>query len=138
MSNVFVKDRSETKLQFFVNAIGLQKSIITYTMSEKVLPKKWRYALGYPLISLVNELVNNITYANSIFPNNNENLELRKRYQTLAIANCFQIQNSLIVMEQCVQTVKVEQMTEIIDKLSHEIALLKAWQKSNKIIKQDK
>lgn len=136
MSSVFARKRKETSMQFFVNALELQIEITKFVMREKVLPKKWRYAIGYPLIGKVDELVDNITYANSIYPVNEEELRLRKHYQTMAICNCFQIQNKLIRAEKCVQTVKIEQMEKLIELIGKELELLKAWKKSSKILKQ--
>ena len=136
MSNVYARNRKETSMQFFVNALELQVEITKYVMKEKVLPKKWRYAIGYPLITKVDELVDNITYANSIYPVNEEELQQRKQYQTMAICNCFQIQNKLIRAEKCVQTVKIEQIERIIELIGKELEVLKAWKKANKIIKQ--
>jgi hypothetical protein len=134
MSGVFARNRTETGLQFRINAVELQIELTQYVMREKVLPKKWRYAIGYPLISKVDELVDNIVYANSIYPTDESELKQRKMYQTLAIANCYQIQNKLIRMLKCVQTSKVNQMEQIIEKLSHEKDLLIAWRKNSKII----
>ena len=136
MSGVFKRNRTETKIQFYVNALDLQKELTEFVMREKVLPKKWRYAIGYPLIEKVDELVDNITYANSIYPVNEEELQQRKQYQTMAICNCFQIQNKLIRAEKWVQTVKIEQIERIIELIGKELELLKAWKKANKIIKQ--
>ena len=152
MSGVFARNRSETELQFRVNAVELQIELTQYVMKEKVLPKKWRYGIGYPLIAKVDELVDNIVYANSIYPIEEKKeteeekieakkqainlLNLRKKYQTLAIANCFQIQNKLIRMLKCVETSNVKQLESIIDRLSHEKDLLIAWRKKSKIIEE--
>ena len=136
MSGVFARNKSETELQFRVNAENLQVELSKYVMKEKVLPKKWRYAIGYPLISKVDELVDNITYANSFYPEDETELKKRKMYQTLAIANCFQIQNKLIRMLKCVETTNVKHIENIIKRLTHEVDLLIAWRKNSKIIKK--
>ncbi|MBO4738814.1 MAG: hypothetical protein J5606_04550 [Bacteroidales bacterium] len=134
MSQVYARNRNETELQFRVNAVDLQTELTTYLMKEKYLPKKWRYGIGYPLIAKADELVDNIIYANSIFPDSIEKANIRKQYITLAIANCQQIQNKIIRMIKCVETTKIEQMQKIIEKLTHEADLLIAWRKSTKII----
>ena len=134
MSGVFKRNRTETKIQFYVNALDLQKEFTEFVMREKVLPKKWRYAIGYPLIEKVDELVDNITYANSIFPTDEQELKKRKYYQTMAIANCYQVQNKIIRMEKCVATVKIEMLGKTMELLEHEITLLKSWKKTSKII----
>lgn len=134
MSNVFAKDRTETKLAFYVTALDIQEQITMLCMKERLLPKKWRYAIGYPLIAKLDELVDNIIYANSIYPVTNEELVKRKYYQTLALANCFQIQNKLIRAERCIETIKIDNFENVILLLYHEINLLKAWRKSSKIL----
>ncbi|MBR3654849.1 MAG: hypothetical protein IKN62_05410 [Elusimicrobia bacterium] len=135
MTNVFERNRKETKLQFYINALDLQVEITKYVMRENVVPKKWRYAIGYDLIRKTDWLIDFITMANSIYPTNWREMFLRKILQTLAIALCFRIQNKLILMEKCIETVKIEQMDRIIELVVHEMELLKAWKKSNKIIK---
>ena len=135
MSEVYARNREETKMAFYANALELQIEIIKFCMKEKFIPKKWRYAIGYDLISKVNELVDNITYANSIYPTSDAELELRKKFQTLAICNCFQIQNKIVCAERSIETVKIEKLEKVIELLSHEITLLKSWKKASKIIK---
>lgn len=138
MSGVFKKDRTQTRIQFYITALDLQEEITKYVMREGVLPKKWRYAIGYPLINNVDTLVDNITYANSIYPTNFKQLIIRKIFQTMAIANCYQIQNKLVRMERCVETVKISQMDKMIELIVKELELLKSWKKSSKIMKQEK
>ena len=136
LSGVFARNRAETKLQFYVNALNLQVAITQYVSREKIIPKKWRFNIGYDLIKKVDILVDLITIANSIYPQNWRELFLRKLLQTLAIALCFCIQNKLVLAEKCIQTVKVEDLEKIIELLVHEIELLKGWKKTTKIIKE--
>ena len=135
MSEVYVKDRKETSLQFYANALKFTKEIIKFVMREKVVPKKWRFTLCQDIILKCAELLDNITHANSIWPSDEEKLKERKKYQTEAICNCFQLQNKLIILEACVETVKIEKMI-FLDDLKHEVDLLKAWQKSGKVLSQ--
>ena len=134
MSNVYLGDREETKLQFYVNALELQKDITEYAMREKVLPKKWRYAIGYDLIKKADLLMDFIVRANSIYPQNFKEIILRKILQTMAIATCYRLQNKLILAEICVQSVKVKDIENIIGRIAEEIRLLKSWKKSTKIM----
>ena len=48
------------------------------------------------------------------------------------------IKNKLILAEKCEQTVKIKDITKIIENLTEEIKLLKGWKKTTKIIKADK
>lgn len=137
MSGVFKKDRKETKTQFYITALDLQEEISKYVMRENVLPKKWRYAIGYPLINKVDMLVDTITIANAIYPTNLKELLIRKILQIWAIALCYQIQNKLIRMERCVETVKISHMERMIECIVKEIELLKGWKKSSRIMKKE-
>ena len=134
MSSVHKRLRKETELQFMKSAWELQFELTTFVMREKNLPKKWRLIIAQPIIAKVDELVDNLNFANCIYPTRINDAILREQYQQKAIANCWQLQNKLVRMIECVETVKVEHMTEIIKKLEHEITLLKSWQKANKII----
>ena len=135
--SVFKRNRSETKLQFYINALELQTEITKYVLREKVVPKKWRFAIGYDLVKKADLLVDFITLANSIYPTNWRELFLRKLLQTLAIAMCFRIQNKLVLLEKCVQTVKIEHIERIIELIGHETELLIAWRKTSKVIKNE-
>lgn len=137
MSNVFKRYRKDTELQFMLTALDLQVAVTKYAMSDKKIPKKWRIVLGVPLVEKVDEMMDNITMANSIFPDSEESMALRRRYQDLAIGNCYQLHNKLNRTLQCVSTVTIENLTPIIDLWNKEVSLLKRWKKSDKIKKKD-
>ncbi len=137
MSEVYVKDRKPTKRQFETTARTLQVEIIKFVMREKIMPKKYRIALGYDLIKKANELVFNVHYGNAIYPTNEIELTARRKYQNLAISNLYQIQSILIALIECVQTVRVEKLKTIIAEMNKELKLLIGWRKSNKICKKE-
>lgn len=133
MSNVYKRMRGETETQFIVNALELQSLLTQYCVKEKYVPKKYRLLIGVPIINKVDEMVDNITFANSIYPTNEAELQERKRYQVRAIANCFQLQNYIIKLEKTIDSVTISSLDKIIDLLCIELNLLKAWKKSDKI-----
>ena len=132
MTQVFARHREETKMQFFANALKLAKAICRFSNSKKYFSKKNTYSYAQELRLKVLELLNNITYANSIFPTDEFLLSKREYYQQIAIANCFQLQNMLHVYIESIETIKFENM-DFIGDLVHEIDLLKGWQKANRI-----
>lgn len=131
MSNVYKRLRGETETQFIINALDLQTLLTQYCVKEKFVPKKYRLLIGVPIINKVDELVDNITFANSIFPTNETELQQRKEYQVKAIANCFQLQNYIVKLEKTIDTVTITSLEKIIDLLCNELNLLKAWKKSD-------
>lgn len=131
MSNVYKRFRGETETQFIINVLELQSELTRYCTKEKFIPKKYRLLIGVPIINKVDELVDNITFANSIFPTNETEIEQRKEYQVKAIANCFQLQNYIVKLEKTVDSVTISSLDKIIDLLCVELNLLKAWKKSD-------
>ena len=132
MSSVHKRLRKETELQFMKTAWDLQIELTKFVMKEKNLPKKWRLIIACPIIEKVDELVDNLNYANCIYPTCVEDVKLREKYQQKAIANCWQLQNKLVRMIECVETVKIEKMENIINLLSDCEILIKKWRKSDK------
>lgn len=134
MSNVFARLRGRTGTQFEITALELQAEITKYCTKEKYVPKKYRLLIGVPLINKVNELTDNISFANTIYPKTSTAQELEKRriYQCKAIANCYQLQNLIIALETTVETVTIKSLDKIIDLLCEERKLLIAWKKSDK------
>lgn len=132
MSSVHKRLRKETELQFMQTAWELQFELTKFMMREKNLPKKWRLVLGCPIVEKVDELVDNLTYANCIYPTSISDVELREKYQQMAVANCWQLQNKLVRMIECVETVKIEKMETVINLLSDAENLIKKWKKSDR------
>lgn len=132
MSSVHKRLRKETELQFMQTAWELQFELTKFLMREKNLPKKWRLVLGCPMVEKVDELVDNLTYANCIYPTSVSDVMLREKYQQKAIANCWQLQNKLVRMIECVETVKIEKMETVINLLSDTESLIKKWKKSDR------
>lgn len=117
MSNVYKRFRGETETQFIINALELQSELTKYCTKEKFIPKKYRLLIGVPIINKVDELVDNITFANSIYPTNTTEAEQRKEYQVKAIANCFQLQNYIVKLEKTVDSVTISSLDKVIDLL---------------------
>ena len=83
----------------------------------------------------VRMLVRDIIQANTIYPMSESEYYDRRRYQTAAIGCCEQI---IQEMQYVIETVDVDanKYLPYVDMLEHEIALIKAWRKSdNRILK---
>lgn len=133
MSGVYKRFRGETEVQFMMTALELQAELTSYVHKEKFVPKKYRFMLGNIIINKVDEMVDNLTFANSIYATTEEKLAKRKSYQVKAIANCFQLQNQLIRLEKCINTVTIDSLNKIIDLMCREMILLKKWNKNDKL-----
>ena len=84
-----------------------------------------------PMVNLLLELFNNITMANTIYAISEHEAQLRRDYQTKAIANCEQVLQLLQYMTDTLP-IDVNKLRIPIDLIKKEIALLKAWRKATK------
>jgi hypothetical protein len=79
---------------------------------------------------IMRNMMLNITAGNTIFPASEDELTLRRRYQTGAIINCEQLlQEAQYAMD--VLPVKASMFALFISQIEYEIALLKGWRKAN-------
>jgi len=132
MSNVHKRLRKETELQFLVSAQNLQVELTKFIMSEKNMPKKYRYIIGLGLINKVDELVDNLTAANTIYPTNSSEYKQRVYYQTQAIINCWQLHNKIVRIILCIDTAKIQKLEKVAELLVDTEGLIKQWKKSDK------
>nr|DAH27392.1 MAG TPA: hypothetical protein [Bacteriophage sp.] len=132
--SVYAKDRKTTKLQYIVTAQKLQVAVIQYLMNDNHVPKKWRYMLAQDAILKVSELLDNVVASNTIFPNTEEKLTLRKKYLQQALINCYQLENKMLCMVRTIQSVNAENLKQITSLLFDEINLIKGASQNAKII----
>ena len=94
------------------------------------------------IILKASELVDNAIAANSIYPNTEERLQLRKKYLQQAAINAYQLVNKFEVAEKVVvsddgkKKVNANSLSNISSLLFDEINLLKGSYQNAKIIKQ--
>ena len=102
----------------------------------KNVPKRYKFVFAMPMIDLLLELFNNIVMANSIYPVNEHELEIRD-CQTKAIGNCEQI---IQLLQYLIETLPVDanKLVSITESIKKEIALLKNWRKANRVLTQNK
>ncbi len=84
------------------------------------------------IMKLLADLINNITIANTIYPAEpylDFETKLRRQYQQLAIANCYQIFQALQQAGR-VLPVDFEKIMPYVEMVNEEIRLLKEWRKS--------
>lgn len=91
------------------------------------------------LLDLCDELIENITNANSIYPTEeflHEEYAMRREFQTMAICNCKDI-------EQVLQGIRVDfridinKLDRFLDMLKREVDLLKGWRQSDNKARKD-
>lgn len=128
--SVLKNNRSESQLEFYNTATLIRAELTRFVMNDKVVPKRWRPVFTFPMTEKVIRLVDCITAANTIYPQNRREAEMRREYQTQAIITVEQILQLLRFMLDTlpVDPDKFQPVTEL---LVREAALLRGWRKSD-------
>ncbi len=132
--SVLKNKRTESQLEFYHTATLIRAELTRFVMNENIVPKRWRPVFTFPMVEKIIKLVDYITAANTIYPQNLREAERRRDYQTQAI----------IIVEQIIQllqymlttlSVNPDKFQPVTELLVKEAALLRAWRKSdNKFI----
>ena len=136
--SVLKNKRTESQLEFYHTATQARAEITRLMMNEKVVPKRWRPVFTFPMTEKLIKLIDYITAANTIYPQNLREAEMRRDYQTRAIITVEQI---LQLMQYIMTTlpVNVDKFQPATELLTRESALLRGWRKSdNKFIQKFK
>lgn len=133
MSNVLLRNRSVSELEFWKNGSDIRAVVTQFLMRENNVPKRWRPVFTFPGIDLARRLMEEITAANTIYPTTEQEVEQRRAHQTEAIIVCEQIIQHLQWLVDTLP-VKVSSLADIVEMINREIALLKAWRKTSKVL----
>ncbi|MBQ8465285.1 MAG: hypothetical protein IJ545_04670 [Alphaproteobacteria bacterium] len=136
MTTVYKRNRKETATQYVVTAQDLQVAVIKYMMSEKYVPKKWRYMLAHGAMKTVSDILDNVIGSYRTFPNTEERLNTRRQYIEKAIIGCYQLQNRLLCMVRTIDTVNANNLGNITELLLGEIELLSKTLKNTHLVGQ--
>jgi hypothetical protein len=132
--SVLKNKRSESQLEFYHTATLIRAELTRFVMNEKIVPKRWRPVFTFPMVEKIIKLIDYITAANTIYPQNLREAERRRDYQTQAIITVEQI---LQLLQYILNTLPVnpDKFQPVTELLLKEGSLLRGWRKSdNKFI----
>ena len=133
--SVLKNNRGESQMEFYHTATLARAELTRFVMNDNIVPKRWRPVFTFPIIEKVIALIDNITAANTIYPQNMREYEMRREYQTKAIITVEQIiqllQFMLTPLPICAD--KFQPVTELLMK---EGALLRGWRKADNKLKE--
>lgn len=87
MSSVLERFRSISEMQFYVTAQTIRHEIRAFVMNDKNVPKRYRSVYTYPIINLVQEMIDYIIDGNDVYTFTPDRVTERKQKFQLAI-NC--------------------------------------------------
>lgn len=86
--SVPVGKRQEGHLKVAVEALALAKYTLDITANKKIFKAEYQNALTDKIIEAALDIYLNIWEANNVYASDKSTFELRRRYQTIALANC--------------------------------------------------
>lgn len=92
------------------------------------------------IMKILQSIVYNITRANSIYPTDdflNEEYAVRRKYQDIAISECYSLVQELQYIIACFET-DINKFQPIIAKIEKEVDLLKGWRQSDNKKRKDR
>lgn len=136
--SVYARLRPESKLEFFNTGHKLECEVIRVCMSEKKIPKKWRFSLGYKAINTALDMMQNLVEANNVYANTKEKLALRESLQNKALADIKELDHLFVVMLESIASFTADDLSLASKLMYEEEEHIKKWKKSNKLVGQQK
>ena len=138
MSNVFKGKQEKTGLEYFDNCYDILAEMRRVLFNTKYFPKRYLYTDVVPIMKLYHRMRNNIVFANTIYPYDEDELKRKKDYIQIAIESCEAIivafQDAIMTME----TLKPSNVLALGEMLIEEAKLLRGLKKNVKVLKNRK
>ena len=131
------KSQRDDKSDVCYLATQLELKVIRMTMNEKYFPKRARFVISNKIIECATDLAANFIAANDIFPNNENKLEIREKYQVIGKSRFVSLKHELNVAHQLFN-IPSGVMDEVFDLISQIDKKYSNWFKSGrKVLKRE-
>ncbi|MFR3058454.1 MAG: hypothetical protein ACLTMI_00235 [Collinsella sp.] len=133
MSGVYARNRHLSTHKYFTLALEIRAEI-TKKVTTKQLPKSYRFVFSVPMAETARSLVMNLVKADAFYPNTARNVEERKRFMTLAIADCNQLLQDLQCLKSLNSNISLSWFETLIQDVDDDIKLIKGARSGVKLI----
>ena len=130
VSGVYQRNREVSEYKFFTQAIAIRVEVNKLMASSSVVPKTYRLLNAVPTVETARSIVYNVNRADCFYPNTSFNALERKRYLTLAIADCEQLMLDMQCLMDIGLPVNANRFEELAAMVEEEIRLLKGARKN--------
>ena len=124
MSRVYQRNREVSEYKFFTQAIAIRVEVNKLMASSSVVPKAYRLLNAVPTVETARSIVYNVNRADCFYPNSSFNALERRRYLTLAIADCEQLMLDMQCLMDIGLPVNANRFEELAAMVEEEIKLL--------------
>ena len=133
VSGVYQRNREVSEYKFFTQAIAIRVEVNKLMASSSVVPKAYRLLNAVPTVETARCIVYNVNRADCFYPNTSFNALERKRYLTLAIADCEQLMLDMQCLMDIGLPVNANRFEELAAMVEEEIKLLKGARKNVRV-----
>lgn len=133
MSGVYMRNRNLSSFEYFNTAVAIRNDV-TRLVTSRDVPKSYRFIFAVPMAETARSVVFNLVKADAFYPNTARNVDERKRYMTLALADpnqLYQDMQSLLTMGLPIKAARLE---GILDRIDSDIKLIKGARAGVKLI----
>ena len=133
VSGVYQRNREVSEYKFFTQAIAIRVEVNKLMASSSVVPKAYRLLNAVPTVETARSIVYNVNRADCFYPNSSFNALERKRYLTLAIADCEQLMLDMQCLMDIGLPVNANRFEALAGMVEEEIRLLKGARKNVRV-----
>lgn len=138
MSNVFSRFHTPTGNEFYDKGIIIERELVRLCMNERIVPKKYRYVYGIPIINHAHRLMDYISAEMTLYPTSEELVERKKNIWQDAIICCEQIIRKIQTMIYDLPTADPYKFENVGKLLIEESKILRECRKNTKLQKSGK
>ena len=133
MSGVYMRNRNLSSFEYFNTAVAIRNDV-TRLVTSRDVPKSYRFIFAVPMAETARSVVFNLVKADAFYPNTARNVDERKRYMTLALADLNQLYQDMHSLLTMGLPIKAARLEGILDRIDSDIKLIKGARAGVKLI----
>ena len=128
-----MRNRNLSSFEYFNTAVAIRNDV-TRLVTSRDVPKSYRFIFAVPMAETARSVVFNLVKADAFYPNTARNVDDRKRYMTLALADLNQLYQDMQSLLAMGLPIKAARLEGILDRIDSDIKLIKGARAGVKLI----
>lgn len=128
-----MRNRNLSSFEYFNTAVAIRNDV-TRLVTSRDVPKSYRFIFAVPMAETARSVVFNLVKADAFYPNTSRNVDERKRYMTLALADLNQLYQDMQSLLTMGLPIKAARLEGILDRIDSDIKLIKGARAGVKLI----
>ena len=128
-----MRNRNLSSFEYFNTAVAIRNDV-TRLVTSRDVPKSYRFIFAVPMAETARSVVFNLVKADAFYPNTSRNIDERKRYMTLALADLNQLYQDMQSLLTMGLPIKAARLEGILDRIDSDIKLIKGARAGVKLI----